>query len=216
MTRSTTLFFSLAALCIKLAWPVEGLSQVEGFKSASLYTDIKAHEVGDILTILIVESTSGAQQSDINSADKSSMSTNGSITGNLTSVLPILGASSGFESGSSAKAGAAQKDVLTGKITAVVTGMMRNGNLILEGKRRLEVNGESYLLTVKGVARPKDISSENMIFSYNVANVEISYKKDGLINKLGKPGLIARWTTWLMVMGLGASAYLGISAAAGN
>ena len=182
----------------------------------SLYTDVKAHEVGDILTILIIESTMGAQQSDVNSSDKSSLSANGSLTGNLTSVLPLLGASASFESGSTARAATAQKDVLTGKITAVITGQMQNGNLILEGTRRLEVNGESYILAVKGLVRPKDITSENMVYSYNVANVEISYKKSGLINKLGKPGLIARWTTWMMVLGLGAAAYLGVSAASGN
>ncbi len=184
----------------------------EGFTTASLYTDIKAHDIGDIVTILIVEATSGSQSSDANSSDKSSLSANGSITGTLTSVLPILGASSKFESGNSARAGTAQKDVLTGKITAVVTGLMRNGNLVLEGTRHLEVNGESYVLTVKGVALPKDISADNLIFSYNVANVAISYKKSGFLNKLGKPGLIARWTTWITVAGLGAAAYLGISA----
>lgn len=184
-----------------------------GFMTPSLYTDIKAHDIGDIVTILIVEATSGSQSSDASSSDKSSLSAGGSITGTLTSVLPVIGASSKFESGNSAKAGTAQKDILTGKITAVVTGMMRNGNLILEGKRRLEVNGESYILTVKGVARSKDISADNLIFSYNVANVEISYKKSGFLNKLGKPGLIARWSKWMTIAGLGAAAYLGISAA---
>ncbi|MFQ5675735.1 MAG: flagellar basal body L-ring protein FlgH, partial [bacterium] len=185
-----------------------------GFKNNSLYTDIKAHGIGDIVTILISESTSGSQQSDLNGSSKASLKANGSITGNLTSVLPLLGASSSFENSQSNKAGTAQKDGLTGRLTAVVTEILPNGNLKLRGRRRLEVNGETYLLDISGTVRPKDIASDNMVLSYNLANVEISYKKDGLLNKLGKPGLIARWTTWAMVMGLGAAAVLGISAAA--
>ena len=75
----------------------------------------------------------------------------------------------------------------------------------------MEVSGETYVLEVRGVARQKDISSDNILNSYNLANVQIKYKKDGLINKLGKPGLITRWTTWLMLAGLSASAYFSLT-----
>ncbi|TDI79282.1 MAG: hypothetical protein E2O79_10700, partial [Caldithrix sp.] len=85
-----------------------------------------------------------------------------------------------------------------------------NGNLRLQGRRRLEVNGESYLLDVKGLVRPKDIASNNIVFSYNLANVEIAYKKDGFLGS--RPGMIGRWSTWIMLLGLGAAAVFGISA----
>ncbi len=182
------------------------------YKYSSLYTDIKAHRVGDIVTILIVESTSGSQQSNLNSSGKSSLKADGSLSGNLTSVLPLIGVSSSFENDQTDQAGTAQKDGLTGKLTAVVTEILPNGNLKIRGRRRLEVNGESYLLDVKGLVRPKDIASDNMVLSYNIANVEIAYKKDGFLRS--RPGMIGRWSTWLMVMGLGAAAVLGISASA--
>ncbi len=186
---------------------------IEPFKHPSLYTDIKARDVGDIVTILIVESASGTRQSNVNSSDKASLNASGSITGNLTNFLPLFGASSQFESDHSGTEGTSQKDLLTGKITAVVTEITPSGNLILQGSRRLEVNGETHILALTGTVRPKDITSDNMVFSYNLANVEISYKKAGLLNKLGKPGWVARWTSWLMLIGLGAAAYLGVSAA---
>jgi flagellar L-ring protein precursor FlgH len=188
-------------------------AQFNEYKQHSLYTDVKAHTVGDIVTILIIESTTGSQQSGVNSSDKASMKASGNITGNLTSVLPLLGAASDFESGHDGKSGSQQKDLLTGKITAVVTGISGNGNLSLQGKRRVQVNGESYVLDIKGMVRSSDITAENLVYSYNVANVEIAYKKSGLSNSLGRPGWIARWTTWAMVAGLGAAAYFGISAA---
>jgi len=180
------------------------------YKNSSLYTDIKAHGIGDIVTILIIESTTGSQQSNLNTSGKSSLKADGSLTGNLTSILPLIGASTSFATNLSNQAGTAQKDGLTGKLTAVVTEILPNGNLRLQGRRRLEVNGESYLLDVKGLVRPKDIASNNIVFSYNLANVEIAYKKDGLLRS--RPGMIARWSTWIMVMGLGAAAVFGISA----
>lgn len=183
------------------------------FKRNSIYTDFKAKRLGDIVTILVVESTAGSGQSDNKAADEASLKADGSVTGNLTDFLPILGASSKFSTDNSAKSSSAQKDVLTGKLTAVVTKVLPNGNLVLQGRRKLAVSGETYVLDVRGIVRQKDITSENMVFSYNLANVEISYQKDGLLNKMGKPGLIARWTTWMMVAGLGAAAYFGINAA---
>lgn len=209
MKRITGLIFVL----LVSALAQNGFAQsFNKYKYSSLYTDIKAHRVGDIVTILIVESTSGSQQSNLKSSGKSSLKANGSLSGNLTSVLPLIGVSSSFENDQTDQAGTAQKDGLTGKLTAVVTEILPNGNLKIRGRRRLEVNGESYLLDVKGLVRPKDIASDNMVLSYNIANVEIAYKKDGFLRS--RPGMIGRWSTWLMVMGLGAAAVLGISAAA--
>ena len=204
----------LGALICGFLVPTAWGQNFEQFKKSSLYTDFKAKRVGDIVTIMIVESTSGSQTSDRESSGKGDTKGSGSITGNLTGFLPTLGAQTSFEHGNSGKAGSNQKDALTGRITAVVTAVTPNGNLVLQGKRQMEVNGESYLLGVEGTARQKDITSENTVFSYNLANVRISYKKDGFINKLGKPSVVARWTTWLMLAGLGASAALGIGAAA--
>lgn len=211
MTRNlvTTLF-----LLLLLGSQAAIAQDFEQYKKYSIYTDFKAAQVGDIVTIMIIESTSGSQQSNIDNSEKGNMKASGKVTGNLTSFLPLFGAESSFENDNSGKANTNQKDALTGKITAIVTEISPSGNLTLQGKRRLEVNGETYILEVKGMARQKDITSDNIVLSYNLANVEISYKKDGFVNKLGKPAFIARWTTWAMMAGLGISAVWGIGAAA--
>ncbi len=186
----------------------------DNFRRNSLYTDFKAKTVGDVVTIMISESTSGSQESDRSAAGKGTASASASVTGNLTSFLPIFGAKSSFEHDNEGTAESNQKDALTGRITAIVTEISPNGNMTLEGKRRMEVNGETYVLTVQGVARQKDITGDNLILSYNLANVQISYKKDGVMNRLGKPNFLARWSTWLLFAGIGASAAFGIGAAA--
>ena len=186
----------------------------EKFRRTSLYTDFKAKTIGDIVTILISESTTGSQESDRSSTGKGNAKASASVTGNLTQFLPIFGAQSNFEHDNAGTAESNQKDALSGRITAVVTEISPNGNLSLKGKRRLAVNGETYILTVAGVARQKDISADNSVLSYNLANVQISYKKDGIMNNLGKPAFLARWSTWLLFAGIGASAALGVGAAA--
>ncbi len=196
--------FFISNICIAQSY--------DKFQKHSLYTDFKPKNIGDVVTILIVESASGGQQSGANSSDQASLKASGGITGNLTSVLPLLGASSKYERSHTGSMGTSQKDVMMAKITAVVSKISPNGNLTLQGKRRIEVNGDTHILELKGIARLKDITSDNLIYSYNLANVEIAYKKAGLGNKFGKQGWFSRWTTWVMVLGLGASAYLGISA----
>ncbi len=182
------------------------------YQAPSLYSDIKARSVGDVVTILVVEATSGARESNINSSSEAAVEASGSLSGNLTSFLPLFGASSQFGSQYDGNESTTQKDLLTGKITAVVTELLPNGNLVLQGKRRLEVNGETHILAVKGVVRPRDVTSGNTVFSYNLANVEIEYRRAGLTNSLGKPGWLSRWTSWLILAGLGAAAYLGVGA----
>ncbi len=182
------------------------------FKQNSLYTDFKAKQIGDIVTIMIVESTSGSQQSDASRKTKGSLSTTGKMGGNLTRFLPLFNASTNFEDKNSGAADAAQKDALNGKLTALVTEISSNGNLTLTGKRRLEVNGDSYVLTVQGIARQKDITAENMVLSYNLANVDISYTKDGFVDGIASP-FIRRWTSWFLMAGVATSAYyfLGVA-----
>ncbi|MCK4689668.1 MAG: flagellar basal body L-ring protein FlgH, partial [Candidatus Marinimicrobia bacterium] len=61
-------------------------------ENQSIYSDIKAHNVGDIITVLIVESANASRESKINSSSGSNVATEGAIKGNLTKFLPIFGA----------------------------------------------------------------------------------------------------------------------------
>lgn len=196
-----------------LLMSVQALAQnFDKFKQNSLYTDFKAKQIGDIVTIMIVEATSGSQQSDVSRKSKSSLSAKGKMGGNLTRFLPLFSASTDFEDKNSGEADAAQKDALSGRLTAIVTDIFPNGNLFLSGRRHLEVNGDSYILTVKGIARQKDITADNMVLSYNLANVDISYTKDGFMDGVASP-FVRRWTSWFLMVGVATSAYyfLGVA-----
>jgi len=80
----------------------------------------------------------------------------------------------------------------------------------ITGERSLEVNGETNIMKIEGFVRLRDIGTDNRIYSYNLANAKIVYRKDGIKNKLVKPGTIHRVGNWLLGVGLVVVAITGV------
>jgi flagellar L-ring protein precursor FlgH len=200
---------SLLTVMMLLATPLA--AQLTDMTGPSLYSDIKAHNVGDVVTILIVETANASRESRVERSSQSDVSASGSVTGNLTNFLPLFGASSSLSSSHDGSEGTQQKEQLTGKISASIVEKTENGLLRIQGERLLEVNGELNLMRLEGLVRPRDIRSDNTVYSYNIAEAKIVYKKGGLTNKLVKPGTVQRWSTWFFGAGLLALAILGTS-----
>ena len=171
-------------------------------ENRSIYSDIKAHNVGDVVTVLIVETANASRESKINSSSETDVTADGSVTGNLSKFLPIFGASSTLANSHDGSEGTQQKEKLTGKISARIVEKTKEGMLKIEGERTIEVNGETNLMKLVGLIRPRDIKSNNIVYSYNIADAKIIYKKGGFRNKIAKPGTFQRWGTWLVGIGL--------------
>lgn len=175
----------------------------------SMFADIKAHNVGDVITVIIVEQTKAEQNSSVENNNTSSMSVEGSTSGNIFSFIPLVGGSSKIDTKHDGKEGTSQDEKLVGKVTATIVERNDAGMLTIEGQRMLEVNGEKNLMKVSGMVRPKDIMTDNTVFSYNIANAKISYKKGNIERRFIKPGRIRQ----LLVVGIGgglmALAYIG-------
>jgi len=157
----------------------------------SLYTDLRAADVGDVVTIVILEKTMASNSSELDTEKISRFYTQGSGTGTLDMVEPFgLSGSIGREhegSGSTERAGS-----IVGKIAATVTGVASNGNLEIEGKREIVVNDEKEILTITGTVRAEDISNDNVVYSTYVSGLQIEYKGKGLVNSGTRPGIISR------------------------
>ncbi|MFQ6613996.1 MAG: flagellar basal body L-ring protein FlgH, partial [Fidelibacterota bacterium] len=177
-----------------------GQSMNTGAKS--LYADVKAHNIGDVVMVLISETANAAQESKVNNSQKSSASANGGISGNLTSFLPLFGASTDLANSHNGTAGTQQKDQLKGKMTATIVDKLENGMLKIEGERIVEVNGEKNRMHLEGLIRSRDIGTDNTVYSYNIAQAKIIYKKDNLGDKLVKQGKLQRLTTTTVMLGL--------------
>lgn len=180
----------------------------EGVRN-SMFADIKAHSVGDVITVLVIEQTKSEQNSRTENSNKSSMSANASTSGNITDFLPLFSTNTAINNQYDGREGTEQNEKLVGKITATIVDRTESGALKIEGRRMLEVNGEKNLMEVKGMVRPKDIMTDNTVFSYNIANAEIAYKKGSLNKRFIKPGTVQRLLTLGIGAGLLALAYIG-------
>lgn len=158
--------------------------------SGSLYADFKARNVGDLLTIVVLESTVAAAQAETKTSKSESASTTAGIGPLLKFFLPELGASGKTDSsgtGSTTRSGS-----LTTRLSVVVVETFPNGILKLEGTRTVQMNGETQKLLLTGLVRIKDIRADNTVLSTQVANAQIQFEGKGPIGSRQREGLITK------------------------
>ena len=185
------------------------LGQMEDFSVTSIYSDIKAHNVGDLITVHIIESSNASRESKVKSSSSTDMSMDGSVAGTLTDYLPLFGASGKISNILDGSEGTEQKDQLTGRISVTIMEETENGMFFIKGKRILEVNGEMNTIQLEGYIRERDISTDNTLFSYNIANAEIIYSKGGTLENVVNPRKVQKWLTWGVGLGLVGLAFIG-------
>ena len=185
------------------------LGQMEDFSVTSIYSDIKAHNVGDLITVHIIESSNASRESKVKSSSSTDMSMDGSVAGTLTDYLPLFGAASKISNILDGSEGTEQKDQLTGRISVTIMEETENGMFFIKGKRILEVNGEMNTIQLEGYIRERDISTNNTVFSYNIANAEIIYSKGGTLENVVNPRKVQKWLTWGVGLGLVGLAFIG-------
>jgi flagellar L-ring protein precursor FlgH len=162
--------------------------------SRAFFKDQRAHQVGDILTVKVNFTDKAAVANETQrsrSADEDSGITDfigaKTIKNPATAVLPgrILTADS---TGSSAGKGTINRqDAVQTNVAGVVTQVLPNGNLVIEGKQEVRVNFEVRELVVAGIVRPEDIESDNTIDSTKIAQARIAYGGRGQITDVQQP-----------------------------
>ncbi|HET9960733.1 MAG TPA: flagellar basal body L-ring protein FlgH [Nitrospiraceae bacterium] len=174
---------------------------------AYLYEDLRAMRVGDIITILIAEKHKGSKSADT-SAEKDSSITN-SLEGGALGYLGIPGLRLGAEAtrGLGIDASAKNKfggkgatnreDTLTGTISAIVTEVLPNGDLRVEGRREVTVNSERQIMTIAGIVRRVDVNTKNTVQSTAIADAKIEYSGLGVVDDVQRPGWFVRILDWI-------------------
>ena len=170
--------------------------------AVSLFTDHKAKRVGDIITVLVQERNSASRNSSTKTQKKGDISASISsfVTGNIqnkifsndpdvndgAAQLPELGTTSQnkFEgSGAVNNSGS-----INSRFAVRVVDVLPNKNLIIEGVRRTSFSGESQTIILRGTVRPQDVTPVNTVVSYNLADVSIRFKDEGVVNDSQKKG----------------------------
>jgi flagellar L-ring protein precursor FlgH len=164
---------------------------------AGLQADLRARNVNDLVTVQVLESIVGTGTAD-SSLDKESNGTAG--------VTNLFGLESKFPSwldpanlvntnsktdfkggGTTTRAG-----TLTAVMTARVTEVLPNGDLVLEGAREIDINGDRQIVVLTGVVRPSSITQGNVVPSPAIGQLRIRYFGRGLIKDNLQPGWLIR------------------------
>lgn len=161
----------------------------------AFFIDQRAGRVGDILTVQI-DIDDKAQTSNSTSSSRTSGATAGAphllgLESSLGKLLPGgFDPSTAIETNSaSSNAGAgtvSRSEKISLTIAAVVTTVLPNGNLVIQGTQEVRTNAELRQLTVAGIVRPEDISSANTIRHTQIAEARISYGGRGDISRVQK------------------------------
>jgi flagellar L-ring protein FlgH len=159
----------------------------------SLVTNLKAHRVGDLVTILITEEAA-ANADAKTKADNKSDHSGGAGLGFLDFVRPWgMNVENKFQGdGKTERTGS-----LKAEITARIVEVLHNGDYRLQGTRMININGEKQLIEITGVCRARDIAPDNTIMSTFISDAQIAYNGSGLVTDNAQPGVVTRILNWL-------------------
>jgi len=170
--------------------------------AVSLYADHKANRVGDIITVLVMESNSASRNTSTKTEKKSDLSAsissfvNGNIQdklfpgGGATVQKPELGTTS--QTKFEGKGAVNNSGTLNSRFAVRVVDVLPNKSLIIEGVRRTSFSGESQTIILRGTVRPQDVTPVNTVYSYHLADVSIALKDEGAVSDAQKKGWFSK------------------------
>ncbi len=166
-------------------------------QNQSLFTDIKAHKVGDILTVLIFEQSRATSQIESQTEKQSKISTKGGPGVGPFGFIPLFGVSGETKSDFDGSSENIRNGSLRAKMSVTVLAVKKNGDLVVEGSRTIGLSRGLETLYLTGVVRQKDITPDNTIDSYLIADAEIHYSGKGDGSVASRPGFETRLFNWL-------------------
>jgi flagellar L-ring protein precursor FlgH len=162
--------------------------------SRAFFKDQRAARIGDILTVTVnitdkANIANETQRSRTNKEDSGVTDFAGSklMGTQAAKVLPGRLLTADSTSSSDGKGSVQRQEALQTNVAAVVTQLLPNGNLVVEGKQEIRVNFEIRELVVAGIVRPEDIQSDNTIDSSKIAQARIAYGGRGQISDFQQP-----------------------------
>jgi flagellar L-ring protein precursor FlgH len=161
--------------------------------SASLTGDRRAVRVGDILTVVLDESTQSSKSAGTSFGKKSGVSVG--IPTVLGKTYDRLESSAEAERDFNGSARSSQQNTLRGSIAVTVHQVLPNGTLLIKGEKALRLNQGDEFIRLVGLVRMDDINRANQVSSQNVANARISYAGRGVLNDSNSAGWLTRFFT---------------------
>lgn len=200
MRRSAFSCAVLAGILALAAVPAAAADLYRGGNWSSLAADRKASRVGDLVTIQVLANNSASNT--VTQGSKKHTGLDGSIsavTGSAGQTFERSGglSASGVYDGQGTNARANR---MAAELSASVTEVMPNGDLVVAGWQALNISGERINIRVSGRVRTEDINADNAILSSRLADAKIEYDGKGFASRSAKPGIIQRVFGWLGIL----------------
>lgn len=167
---------------------------------SDLTSDLRARRVGDIVTILVQEKASAVSTGTVKSQRNSSLQSSIAAAGGITRAAGPLAnlAKLGTNSALDGQGATTRDTTLTATISAVVTQVLPNGSLVIQGTKNVKINSENQVLALRGIVRPVDLSTTNIVSSDRVAQMDLQVNGKGVVgDSVRRPFILYR-----LIMGL--------------
>jgi flagellar L-ring protein precursor FlgH len=159
--------------------------------SMSLTSDSRAFRTGDVVTVILQETTQASKKADTSfSKDSSATVAPPSVLGKTFNKLGLdTSASRSFTGGATST----QQNALTGAITVIVQEVLPNGLLRVSGEKTLTLNQGEEFVRLRGYLRAADIDADNQVSSQRIANARIAYSAQGTLAESQQAGWLTRF-----------------------
>jgi flagellar L-ring protein precursor FlgH len=171
-------------------------------RNSSMFSDRKARDIGDIVTVIISEQASASKEATTSSSRSSNMSASipnffglendklWASSHNPVDLQNLVNAE--FSNGFDGEGSTTRKEDLSAFLTTQVVGRYPNGQLKIRGGKEVMVNNEVQIIYLTGIIRPVDITAANTVNSTKILNARISYTGKGAISDKQRPGWAMR------------------------
>lgn len=164
-------------------------------QNMELFNDARAHRIGDILTINLVEAMQASKKSETTTSKTDKVNVGApQILGQSLRVAgqsanSTLNSANSFDGAGSST----QSNQLSGQLTVTVAQRLANGNLLVRGEKWLTINQGQELIRISGIVRAQDIGQDNSVDSTRVADARITYTGRGTLNEANTQGWLAKF-----------------------
>lgn len=177
------------------------LWEADTLADGNLYSDQVARKSGDLITIVVKETTQVTDDQKTSTSRESDIDAKVELLPQTTAVPAAVGSSTmgrlpALKLGSTKDFDGQGKYTAKGEVKAVITGrvtdVLDNGNLVIEGRRTLRVNQDAKTIVVTGVIRTADIQSDNTVASEKLHNFQVAIEGEGPLTRAQQEGWFAR------------------------
>lgn len=146
--------------------------------------DVRASQLYDLVTIVVLDNSSAVSTGATNTARKSSVAASVTALAGPKSATGALAnlANSANNTQLQGQGTTSRGTTLSTTVTTEVTAVLANGNLVVKGEKVIAVNAEKQVITIQGIVRPEDLSPQNSVASDRVARMEVLVNGKGVVN----------------------------------